>query len=141
MAVSAGNRRGACQTAANINATARERAQYRAGQMAEEGGAAKGQLREEIYNERIERISRRMGHAQVRPGHQKQTVVFQDDGARHRQHIEHERADNGRSQCGHVAGRFKRFIPGVRAIHSAPSSLFPARSRVPSRNVHRELTE
>ena len=82
-----------------------------------------------------------MGHAQVCPGHQKQPIVFQDNGARHRKHVEHERGHNGRNQSGAIAGRFKRFIPGVRAIHWAPSSLFPARSRVTSRNVHRELTE
>ena len=71
--------------------------------MAEEGGTAKGQLREEIDNERIERISRWMGHAQVCPGHQKQPIVFQDNGARHRQHVEHERGHNGRNQSGAIA--------------------------------------
>ena len=74
--------RGAEQTGACVHRAARERPEHGAGQVAEHRGAVEGKLHEQMTEQRIERIARRMRDAELRPGHQKQAVVFQHDGAR-----------------------------------------------------------
>ena len=86
--------------------------------MAEESNAAKGQQGEQIDNESIERIARRMGHPEVRPGHEKQAVVFQNNRARHGKHIKHKRASNRCSECGSVAQGMPCFNLGI-PVYSA----------------------
>ena len=109
--------------------------------MAEKSNIAKGQLREQIDDEGIERIARRMRHAEVRPGHEKQTVVFQHNGARHGEHIKHERSDDRCDQCDPIAQGIQYFNLGIHAIHCVPSSCSLGRPSVTSRNVQRELIE
>ena len=127
------------QAGTYINATAGNRAQYRAGQMAEESNTAKRQLREQIDNESIERIARRMGHTEMRSSHEKQAVVFQNNSARHSKHIKHERGDNRCGQCDPFAQGLKCFNLGIHAIHCLPSSISLDCPSVTSRNVQREL--
>ena len=127
------------QTGTYINAAAGKRTQYRAGQMTEKSDTAKGQLRKQIDDKGIERIARRMCHAEMCSSHEKQAVIFQNNSARHSKHIKHERTNNRCGQCDSIAQGIKCSILGMHAIHCVPSSCSSGRSSVISRNVQREL--
>ena len=99
------------QAGAGIHPAARQRPERRAGHVAQHRGAAERKLHEQVAEQRVERIAGRVGDAEMRPRHQEQAVVFQHDGARQRQHVQHERAEHGRGasralrRSGRIHGR------------------------------------
>ena len=91
-------RRRAQQPRAGVHGAAGQRAEHRARQVPEERGVAERQPREQVDDQRVEGIARRVGDAEVHAGHQEQAVVLQDNGAREGCDVQGEGAEHGRGQ-------------------------------------------
>ena len=91
-------RRRAQQPRAGVHGAAGQRAEHRARQVPEDGGVAERQPSEQVDDQRVDRIARRVGDAEMHAGHQEQAVVFQDNGAGQGCDVQGEGAEHRRGQ-------------------------------------------
>ena len=91
-------RRRAQQPGAGVHGAAGQRPEHRARQVPEERGVAERQPREQVDDQRVEGIARRVGNAEVHASHQEQAVVLQDNRAREGCDVQGEGTEHRRGQ-------------------------------------------
>ena len=86
------------QAGAAVQGAAGEGAEHPARQVSEDGGVAERQPREQMDDQRVERVTRGWGDAEVHAGHQEQAVVLEHHGARQGNGVERKRTQDRRGQ-------------------------------------------